>query len=195
MKTSAAGLSLIKRFEGLELEAYQDIAGIWTIGYGHTGADVKPGLVWTEQVAESALTRDLELREDVINQAVRVLLNQNEFDALVSFVYNVGGGAFRSSTALKRLNGGDRTGAAEALTWWDKAKVNGVLRPVKGLTIRRAAERDLFLRTIDPPQTIALSDGEGCVNAPGKCAEITITAPEHVRPDKRGLFSWLTSKP
>lgn len=195
MKTSPAGISLIKRFEGLELESYQDIAGIWTIGYGHTGADVNPSSVWTEAVAEAALTRDLEFREEAIDRLVNAQLNQNEFDALVSFVYNVGVGSFKNSTALKRLNAGDRAGAAEALTWWDKATVDGVRRPVKGLTARRVAERDLFLRPVSPPPVIAMSDNEGCVNAPGKCVDISVTAPEYVRPDKKNLFSWLTGKP
>lgn len=145
MKTSENGIELLKRFEGLELEAYQDIAGIWTIGYGHTGDDVQPGMKLTEREAEELLRRDLKPREQAVSNAVKVSLNQNEFDALVSFVYNVGAAAFRGSTALKRLNRGDRIGAADALTWWNKATVSGVLREVLGLTRRRAAEKALFL--------------------------------------------------
>ena len=145
MKISESGIELLKRFEGLELEAYQDIAGIWTIGYGHTGADVQPGMKISERDAEELLRRDLKPREQAVASATKVALNQNEFDALVSFVYNVGAAAFRSSTALKRLNKGDRVGAADALTWWNKATVGGVLREVLGLTRRRAAERALFL--------------------------------------------------
>lgn len=145
MKTSENGIELLKRFEGLELEAYQDIAGIWTIGYGHTGPDVQPGMKLTEREAEELLRRDLKSREQAVSSAVKVSLNQNEFDALVSFVYNVGAAAFRGSTALKRLNRSDRIGAADALTWWNKATVGGVLREVLGLTRRRAAERALFL--------------------------------------------------
>lgn len=145
MKTSENGIELLKRFEGLELEAYQDIAGIWTIGYGHTGDDVQPGMKLSEREAEELLRRDLKPREQAVSSAVKVSLNQNEFDALVSFVYNVGAAAFRGSTALKRLNRGDRVGAADALTWWNKATVGGVLREVLGLTRRRAAEKALFL--------------------------------------------------
>lgn len=145
MKTSENGIELLKRFEGLELEAYQDIAGIWTIGYGHTGDDVQPGMKLSEREAEELLRRDLKPREQAVSSAVKVSLNQNEFDALVSFVYNVGAAAFRGSTALKRLNRGDRIGAADAITWWNKATVGGVLREVLGLTRRRAAERALFL--------------------------------------------------
>jgi GH24 family phage-related lysozyme (muramidase) len=145
VKTSENGIELLKRFEGLELEAYQDIAGIWTIGYGHTGDDVQPGMKLSEREAEELLRRDLKPREQAVSSAVKVSLNQNEFDALVSFVYNVGAAAFRGSTALKRLNRGDRVGAADALTWWNKATVGGVLREVLGLTRRRAAEKALFL--------------------------------------------------
>ncbi len=152
MRTSENGVELIKRFEGLELEAYQDIAGIWTIGYGHTGPDVQPGMKISERDAEELLRRDLKPREQAVDGAVKVPLNQNEFDALVSFVYNVGASAFRGSTALKRLNKGDRTGAADALTWWNKATVGGVLREVLGLTRRRAAEKALFLTPTETPQ-------------------------------------------
>lgn len=151
MRTSESGIELIKRFEGLELEAYQDIAGIWTIGYGHTGPDVEPGMKISERDAEELLRKDLRPREQAVDSAVKVSLNQNEFDALVSFVYNVGAAAFRSSTALKRLNKGDRVGAADALTWWNKATVGGVLREVVGLTRRRAAERALFLTPTQAP--------------------------------------------
>ena len=107
MRTSENGVELIKRFEGLELEAYQDIAGIWTIGYGHTGSDVQPGMKISERDAEELLRRDLKPREQAVEGAVKVPLNQNEFDALVSFVYNVGAAAFRGSHAA-----GNRTQAA-----------------------------------------------------------------------------------
>ncbi len=151
MRISERGINLIKSFEGLELEAYQDIAGVWTIGYGHTGPDVKPGMRISEREAEALLRKDLKPREDAVERLVTVPLNQNEFDALVSFVYNVGVEAFRRSTALKRLNRGDRLGAADALTWWNKATVGGVLREVLGLTRRRAAEKALFLTPANPP--------------------------------------------
>ncbi len=151
MRVSNSGVALLKRFEGLELEAYQDIAGIWTIGYGHTGPDVQPGMKISEREAEELLKRDLKPREEAVARLVSVSLNQNEFDALVSFVYNVGIEAFKGSTARRRLNAKDRVGAAEALTWWNKATVGGVLRVVTGLTRRRAAERALFLEPVEPP--------------------------------------------
>lgn len=150
MKISEAGIYLIKRFEGLELESYQDIAGVWTIGYGHTET-AGPNQKISEREAEELLRRDLGPRERSIEQLVGVALNQNEFDALVSFVFNVGANAFKNSTARKRLNRNDRVGAAEALAWWNKATVNGVLREVLGLTRRRAAERALFLTPVNPP--------------------------------------------
>lgn len=163
MKTSQAGIDLIKRFEGLELEAYQDIAGIWTIGYGHTGfypddfvlsGLIKEGDRIVEDDAEWLLRHDLVSRERAIDRLVNEPINQNEFDALVSFVYNIGEGNFIKSTARRRLNAGDRVGAAEALTWFNKATVNGVLREVQGLTRRRAAEKALFLTPVpyaEPP--------------------------------------------
>lgn len=159
LKTSVNGIAHLKRFEGLELEAYQDIAGVWTIGYGQTGAYppgfrlagfVKAGDTVSEEEADTLLRVDLASREKAVERLVTVDLNQNEFDALVSFVYNVGVEAFRMSTALRRLNNGKREAAAEALTWWNKATVNGVLREVLGLTRRRAAEKALFLTPLPP---------------------------------------------
>ncbi|MEM6648908.1 MAG: lysozyme [Pseudomonadota bacterium] len=149
MQISDEGVSLIKRFEGLKLEAYQDIADIWTIGYGHTGSDVFPGQVISEAEAERLLRKDVERFERGVESAVKVDIVQAQFDALVSFSFNVGVGALKKSTALKRLNKGDYEGAAEALTWWNKARVNGELQVVSGLARRRAAEAALFLRDLD----------------------------------------------
>ncbi len=147
-KISPVGIELIKQFEGLELESYLDIADVWTIGYGHTET-AGPNQKITEREAEELLRRDLVSREQAVSNLSNVPLNQNEFDALVSFVYNVGSNAFRGSTARKRLNREDRMGAADALTWWNKATVDGVLVPVRGLTRRRAAERALFLTPVN----------------------------------------------
>lgn len=132
----------IKTAEGLRLTAYLDTGGVWTIGYGHTGSDVREGLTIPLSEAERLLTRDLRVAEGHVNDAVKVKLTQNQFDALVSFVYNVGGGAFRSSTLLKLLNAGDYDGAANQLPRWNKD--NG--KTVPGLTNRRREERELFLR-------------------------------------------------
>lgn len=132
----------IKTAEGLRLTAYIDTGGVWTIGYGHTGSNVREGLTIPLSEAERLLTRDLRVAEGHVNDAVKVKLTQNQFDALVSFVYNVGGGAFRSSTLLKLLNAGDYDGAANQLPRWNKD--NG--KVVNGLTNRRREERELFLR-------------------------------------------------
>jgi lysozyme len=176
MRTSENGIALIKRWEGLELESYQDIAGIWTIGYGHTET-AGPNQKISEREAEELLKRDLEPRERAVGDLTSVSLNQNEFDALVSFVYNVGIGAYRNSTARKRLNRGDRVGAAEALTWFNKATIGGVLREVTGLTRRRAAERALFLTPVNPP----------IVNDPKKVSENTRLTPVEDTPRRDSL--------
>lgn len=151
MKTSSAGIDLIKRFEGLELKAYQDIAGIWTIGYGHTET-AKPGQKITEEEAELFLRADIQSRERFLRGwafEFDIDLNQNQFDALISFIYNVGKSGFRGSTASRRIVEGNLVGAADALTWWNKATVDGVKREVAGLNRRRAAERTLFLTPIE----------------------------------------------
>lgn len=154
MQTSARGLNLIKSFEGLELKAYKDIAGVWTIGYGHTLGflGINPTFHHaseiTEAEAEKLLRQDLISREADLNSwriTQGVELRQPEFDALMSFIFNVGFTGFKGSTTARKLIHGDRDGAAAALMLWNKARVDGVLRPVKGLTRRRAAERDLFL--------------------------------------------------
>lgn len=153
MKTAAAGLDMIKRFEGLELEAYRDIAGVWTIGYGHTAAfkygALRPDSVITEHEAEALLAGDLGAAEKAVGDLVSVRLKQNEFDALVSLVHNIGRDNFAKSTVRRRVNAGDRIGAAGAFMIWNKAHVGGVLREVAGLTRRRAAEAALFLAPAD----------------------------------------------
>ncbi len=139
-RTNKNGLLLIKSFEGLRLKAYKDAVGIWTIGYGTTRG-VRPGQVITEAQAVQFLQEDLTRFEKSINEVVRSPINDNQFSALACFTYNVGPGAFRSSTLLKKLNAGDIRGAADELLRWDKA--GG--RTLAGLTRRRKAERLLFL--------------------------------------------------
>ena len=144
MKTSQNGIELIKKFEGLELESYPDIAGIWTIGYGQTGPTIGPDQSITEAEAEALLIADLTKRERAILRLVRVPLSSNQFSALVSFVYNVGVGAFGRSTLLKNLNAYDYKGAAAEFEKWNKATIMGVKTEVAGLTRRRRAEKTLF---------------------------------------------------
>lgn len=134
-------LSLIKRFEGLRLKAYICPAGVPTIGYGTTKG-VRMGQTITEEEAERLLREDVAVFERGVDEAVKVPLNPNQRAALVSFAYNVGLGAFRTSTLLRLLNKGDYAGAAKQFDRWTKG--GGKVLP--GLVKRRAAERELFER-------------------------------------------------
>lgn len=139
------GIALIKQFEGCVLHVYKDVAGLNTIGYGHL---IKPGerfTTITQAQAEALLHTDVRPFETCVGSLVKVPLNQNQFDALVCFAYNVGCGNLASSTLLKFLNAGDMKSAAEQFLVWNKARVNGKLTPVVGLTNRRVAEKALFL--------------------------------------------------
>lgn len=138
--TGPRGLALIKSFEGCKLESYRCPAGIPTIGYGHTGPDVTDGMSIPQRMADQLLAQDLRRFEKAINELVLVPLTQCEFDALVAFVYNVGIGAFTTSTMRALLNKHDLGGAALEFQRWNKA--GG--KPLPGLTRRRAAERALF---------------------------------------------------
>lgn len=140
MNISDDGLSLIKRFEGCRLTSYQDSVGIWTVGYGHTGSLVTKGMAITQQEADDLLRHDAKAAERCVSSLVSVELTQHEFDALCSFVFNVGCGNFRNSTMLKRLNAGDHDAAAQEFKRWDKA--GGEV--LAGLTKRREAEAQLF---------------------------------------------------
>lgn len=139
-RINEAGLDLIKDFEGLRLDAYQDAVGIWTIGYGHTST-AYPGQRITTAQATALLRQDVANFEDAVTRAVRVPITENQFAALVSFTYNVGSGALNSSTLLRKLNAGDTLGAANEFLRWNRA--GG--RVLAGLTRRREAERSLFL--------------------------------------------------
>lgn len=139
MKTSQRGVDLIKTFEGLKLTAYLCPANVWTIGYGTTRG-VQKGMTITAAEAERLLRADLAVFEAGVSKAVKVPLEQHEFDALVSFAYNVGLGAFQKSTLLRLLNAGDKAGAAKQFDRWNKA--GG--KVLAGLTRRREAERKLF---------------------------------------------------
>jgi len=140
MRTSQRGLSLIKSFEGLRLLAYRDAVGVWTIGYGATRG-VKPGMSVTKEQAERMLLNDVQRFESEVERLVKVPLSGNQWDALVSFTYNLGASNLESSTLLRLLNVGDYAGAAEQFPRWNKA--GGKVLP--GLVRRREAERVLFL--------------------------------------------------
>lgn len=136
----------IKEHEGLRLVAYLDSVGVWTIGYGDTGTDVVKGLTITKEEAEERLRKRLVEFEGYVNRAVKVKLTQNQFDALVSLVYNIGPTNFNDSTLLRKLNAGDYAGAADQFLVWNKGRVDGKLVVISGLVNRRNAERQLFLR-------------------------------------------------
>lgn len=151
MKTSQKGIDLIKRYEGLVTHAYLCPAGKLTIGWGHI-KDVKKGDVVTEAEAEELLKQDLKLFESKLNYSLshdHVVLNQNQFDACISFIFNLGFSAFIFSTLYKKLKAGDYAGAADEFPKWvyitkyvdgEKVKIKQ-----KGLETRRKAERELFL--------------------------------------------------
>lgn len=131
---------LTEQFEGCKLTAYQDVKGVWTIGYGHTGTDVRPGLVITQGTAEDLLLHDVQSAEFHVNHLVNVPLTQHEFDALVDFTFNVGSGNFASSTLLKLLNLRNYAAAALEFVKWNKS--GGMV--VAGLLRRRIAETEVF---------------------------------------------------
>ncbi|MBC7399884.1 MAG: lysozyme [Mucilaginibacter sp.] len=158
MTLSEKGENLIKNFEGLRLNAYRDSAGVWTIGYGstryHDGKPIKPGDKLVSELQANALFKNtLGQYANAVNQFAKVLLNQNQFDALVSFTYNEGIGALQKSTLLKYLNAHDYEGAANQFFVWNK-----VTNPAPGekvvldaLVKRRAIERQLFLSPFNQP--------------------------------------------
>jgi lysozyme len=141
MHASEKGLALIRQFEGLRLSAYRCSAGTATIGYGAT-AGVKMGQTITREEAEQRLLADAQRFADHISALVKVPLNQNQADALISFVYNIGPSAFARSTLLKLINRGLIEDAANQFLRWNRAGPE----VIAGLTRRRISERDLFLR-------------------------------------------------
>ena len=133
------GQALTERFEGCSLTAYPDVVGVWTIGYGHTGG-VTRGMSCTQAQADAWLTEDIQWAVSVVQNQVLVPLTQGQFNALVDFVFNVGGSAFARSTLLAKLNTGDYAGAAGQFQAWVFAggKVS------QGLLNRRIAEQEAF---------------------------------------------------
>jgi lysozyme len=138
MKMSAEGLALLGQREGRRKKAYRDTKGILTIGVGHTGPEVKEGLVWDDEQIDFALESDIQWAEDAVNQLM-MPLNQNMFDALVSFTFNVGKSAFLKSTMKRLLDKGDYKGAWAQFDRW-------VIPPeIKG---RRLSEKNQFIRPV-----------------------------------------------
>lgn len=141
LQLSTTGLAMLQAFEGLRLQAYRDVRGILTIGYGHTGPDVVPSLSWTAAQATTALEEDVMYASKAIQDTVQVELAQNQFDPLVTFAYNVGITAFKNSTLLVLLNNGDYAGAGEQFNKWIYA--DSIIS--SGLVKRRQIESNMFL--------------------------------------------------
>lgn len=145
MQTSDKGIALIKEFEGCKLTAYQDSVRVWTIGYGWTqpvdGKPIRAGMTIKQETAERLLKTGMVSYESDVSRLVKVGLTQGQFDALVSFTYNLGARSLSTSTLLRKLNAGDYAGAADEFLRWNKA--GG--KVLNGLTRRREAERALFL--------------------------------------------------
>jgi len=151
MKLSHAGEQFIKQLETCKLSAYLDTGRVWTIGWGHTGPDVRMGTNWTRTKADATFYLDIAFAEQTINKLVISPLTQNEYDALVSFVYNIGNNAFEASTMLKLLNKRLYVEAAAQFARWNKD--NG--RVIQGLVNRRAAEEKLFNKVLPcPPSSL-----------------------------------------
>ena len=148
MQVSSVGRKAIEGYEGCRLTAYQDSVGVWTIGYGHTGPDVHAGLTITQAQADQLLLADLYKFEQGVSQLVRVPINQNQFDALVSFAFNLGLGSLGRSTLLKLLNSRDYNGAADQFLKWTYAGHE----QLPGLVKRRRAERAMFLTPVSTTQ-------------------------------------------
>ncbi len=159
LTTNKAGIDLIKNFEGTGpvvkgfCHPYICPAGYWTIGYGSRFlADGTPVTGSTTPIslddAEKLLAATLKQYEDAVNGCVKAYINENQFAALVSFVYNLGPASLRSSSLLKFLNVNNYAAAADEFPKWNKGRVNGILVELPGLTKRRAAERALFKQAV-----------------------------------------------
>lgn len=161
MKASIECITLIQHYEGCVLKAYKCTSGIWTIGWGHTGKEVKEGLIWTQAKADSTLSVDIVRFERDVSKLVTVSINQRQFDALVSFAFNVGSDidadiipeGLGDSTLLKLVNSNKMRQAADEFIKWNKSAGKSSL----GLTRRRHAERSLFLGNV---VEIALRTGD-----------------------------------
>lgn len=175
MKVSVAGRKAIKQHEGVRNTAYQDSVGVWTIGVGHTAARGDPipkkGMVLTPAEVDEVLAKDLTYFEKKVSEVVKVPLNQNQFDALVSLCFNIGEEAFRRSTLVRRLNAKLYQEAADQFLVWNKA--GG--KVLNGLVNRRKKERALFLTPIGSTKPV----------------EAPVTTPATVAPETKE--NWLVS--
>lgn len=139
-------ISLIKEFEGCKLKAYKCPAGVWTVGWGATGPDIKEGTVWSQQYADAMLRK---MANNVLDEALHEsprLRNETpgRQAAVADFIYNLGIGNYRKSTFKRLIDAGDFNEAKHSVMKWNKARINGELRELPGLTRRRKAEADLL---------------------------------------------------
>jgi lysozyme len=142
---SQAGLNFIADFEGFSATAYKDVAGLSTIGYGHLIRSGENFGTLSGNAAFQLLRQDASFAVNAVNKYVKVPLNQNQFDALTSFTFNIGAGGFSNSSVLRNINSGNTLSIDKSFLMWNKARIDGVLTPVKGLTNRRQAEANLFI--------------------------------------------------
>jgi lysozyme len=180
MRISTPGLELIKDHEKFKAQAYVAPEGQLTIGYGHVILPHEEHLktaTLTEDDALEILRGDTAIAEDAVTRAVKVELNQNQFDALVSFTFNTGGGALRNSTLVRLLNAGDYNGAAGQFDKWVYATVNGSKVKLGGLVRRRADERDLFLLPYLKPIAESRTIWGGVATA---ASAVAIEASDHI---------------
>lgn len=175
MRTGETGLNLIKGYEGLRLSAHYAPSEEWAVGYGHTST-ARHGMTVTEGDAERLLREDIKPIERILQETVRAPLNQNEHDALVSLLFNIGEDNWKRSTVLRKLNAGDKLGAAHAFELWNKAMIEGELVTLDGLVRRRAAEKSLFLMPTDASLVVPT-----CDVAPAAECELGYTVPADVK--------------
>ena len=146
MKLIEAGKALIKKFETCVLKAYIDAVGILTIGWGHTGKDVVPGLIWSQSQADQVFEDDTTSRSKVLAIYLdKVPTSDQQYSAMLSLMYNIGNNALRNSTVLRLHKAGDYKGAAAAFLMWNKGTVDGKKVVLNGLTARRKEEKALYL--------------------------------------------------
>ena len=191
MQTGDTGLNLIKAYEGFASSPRLDERrgdGTYVVGYGHMTDRPMPQV--SQREATNLLMGDVAPIEKMIRDVVRTPLNQNEHDALVSFVFNIGADNFKRSTVLSKLNEGDKLGAAEAFERWTKARVDGKLMKLDGLVRRRAAEKSLFLMPTDaelviPTSEVAPADEcDGQVLAPAEVKNAPLVDFDSYRKDR-----------
>lgn len=186
------GVVEIAHSENLRLRAYRDIAGVWTIGWGETGG-VRENDVWTKEQADAQLCKRLTEFADAVERRLTEPATPYQFAAMVSLAYNIGADGFARSSVLRAHNAGNTLAAARAFGLWNKARVDGVLREVRGLTARRARESALYLASAPetrPPLDAVPEDMAGAM------VEMPDAAPESRLPSspiaQSGLASILT---